>query len=159
MKMRKNPMSLTTTLSEVTEQTFEALAFMFSMPEDQEPRCAVSVDFHGPSEGTLYIWVPNTMLAPLAANMLGMDDGAEPTQEEQFDALRELANVICGNLLPKIAGPKAVFRLDAPVVETDENAVALPPERPNATTHVVLDTGKAEIELYVNPIPEPPTEA
>ena len=73
------------------------------------------------------------------------------------DAERELASIADRtrrskswliNLLPRLVGPSAVFRLEAPVVETDETAADVPDRRPDASTHITLDSGRAEIELY-----------
>jgi len=57
-----------------------------------------------------------TVLAELAGNMLGADDGSVLCADEQHDALRELINVICGNLLPMIGGHSAEFNIQTPFI-------------------------------------------
>ncbi|MBI5418220.1 chemotaxis protein CheX [Candidatus Poribacteria bacterium] len=37
-----------------------------------------------------------------------------PTENQKLDALGEIANMICGNLLPKIISPQEIFYLDSP---------------------------------------------
>ena len=46
--------------------------------------------------------------------MLGEDGPLELS--EQYDAVCELANIVCGNVLPLIAGERAVFDLAQPRV-------------------------------------------
>jgi hypothetical protein len=48
--------------------------------------------------------------------MLGADDGSALPADEQHDALRELINVICGNLLPMIGGGTAEFNIQTPFI-------------------------------------------
>jgi len=141
------------TLAEAAEQTFENLAFMFSMPEEEPPKAAARARFAGPRRGVLCVIIEQAMLPALAANMLGADDGAPPAPEQQADAFRELANVICGNLLPLIAGADAEFRIEAPEVFLDGHFPDEPPEPLAARAVVHLDTGAAELELYMDRAP------
>ena len=56
----------------------------------------------------------------LTENMLGLDEGeAEISSDDQADALKETINVICGNLLPAIAGKDAVFDIQPPEILAD----------------------------------------
>ena len=71
---------------------------------------AVQVGFHGPFTGAVRLEMSAAVLPMLAANMLAMD--GEPGRVLQMDALGELANIVCGNVLPALAGPRAVFNLD-----------------------------------------------
>ncbi|HEY7494867.1 MAG TPA: chemotaxis protein CheX, partial [Candidatus Tectomicrobia bacterium] len=95
--------------------TFEELCFLFPDSELQELQrhatvdVAVRVAFSGPFRGYLLIKVCGGLLPMLAANMLGQANA--PPEEQQHDALGEVANVVCGNLLPRIAGAKEVFQL------------------------------------------------
>jgi CheY-specific phosphatase CheX len=106
-----------------TAMVFEELGFMLTNPDLEEhqvslpAQTSVSVSFQGPLQGALLITVFGDLLPTLAANMLGEDDASE---RQQWDALGEIANVICGNLLPSIAGLKAVFKLAAPAARPGE---------------------------------------
>src|SRR4051812_38701317 len=110
-------------LSQTTAATFEELALV--LPDTQlSPRqnkapldMAVTVEFHGPLSGRLVLRASATVLPVIAANMLGEEESRQHAM--QRDALGELANVICGNLLPQIAGAEAVFILKAPRVEVE----------------------------------------
>lgn len=124
---------------------FEELAFVFPMPElepdEHAGRTAAVVDFDGHRAGKLVLTVSDELLPVIAANMLG--DG-EATREEQLDALKEVANVICGNVLPSIDGPRALFRLHAPRLAVDEAAGA-----PAAQADVILSEGSASVRLFL----------
>ncbi|MBT3201512.1 MAG: hypothetical protein HN350_16545 [Phycisphaerales bacterium] len=136
----------------VAEETFEALAFLLPMPEPVEPfesspEVAVSVRFHGPFDGKVIVTVAELVLGELACNMLGLDDGAEIAVDTQQDALKELANVVCGNILPEIAGTTAVFNVDAPKLvdasaPASEEGLSLASE-----TRFFLDSGPVSVEL------------
>jgi CheY-specific phosphatase CheX len=104
----------------VVEETFASLAFMFPVEPDsptaQDPGAVqhAVVEFSGPFRGTLLLSASPELLEPLATNMLGLEDGECPSQEQKQDAFKELLNVICGNLLPKIASPREVFYIYEP---------------------------------------------
>jgi hypothetical protein len=111
-------------LENVIRDTFETMVFMFPDDRDQPPppeeacRTAV-VEFAGPLCGELRLSVSPEMPGPLAANMLGLEEGRSPSPEHELDALRELLNVICGNLLPLISSPREVFNVQEPYILAD----------------------------------------
>jgi CheY-specific phosphatase CheX len=129
---------------------FEELAFQFPMPELEPPppgrRTAAIVDFDGHRAGKLVLAVSDELLPIIAANMLGAygDASGEPTREEQLDALKEMANVICGNVLPSVDGPRALFRLHAPRVASDEGT-----GEPAAQADVQMLEGCATVRLFL----------
>lgn len=146
---------LTEPLQQVAEETFQSLAFMFSMGEDEVGGAAAGeitaarVAFAGPFCGQVALWVSDDMLPALAGNMLGLDDGQTATPDQQHDALKELLNVICGNLLPVIASKTDVFNVRPPMLVTPK-----PVERPdfsaaNARVSLNLDSGSAEVALFL----------
>jgi CheY-specific phosphatase CheX len=102
---------------------------------------AVSVTFDGAHTGCLTLRVSDDVFRALAENMLGLEgDDAEPWR---WDALGEMANVICGNALPYILG-------------TDKRLTLAPPARgappvSRAASHIELEveTGRARILLEV----------
>lgn len=111
------PDAVTQPLHEAAAMVFEELAFFFPEPlEGDLPADAgdgiVGVDYQGPTAGRLLLRMSAGSLAPFAANMLGVD--GEPPLAAQHDALGELANVICGNLLPRITENNPPFDLGAP---------------------------------------------
>ncbi len=85
----------------------------------------------------------------IATNMLGLD-GAELSRTQQEDAFRELANVICGNLLPALAGTQAVFAVSPPLLMGEGDAPKVSTPAPAAAAHLTLENGAADLALYVN---------
>lgn len=135
--------------------TCETLAFMFAMPppeEGPEPGeqehagvFRVRVYFEGPVDGSLVLSVPREMLPELAANMLGLDAEAT-TREQRTDAARELCNVVCGNLLPAVAGAEPVFSVSPPELCGDP---AAPDSVACVSARTWLDEGWVEVEFSV----------
>ena len=148
-------------LYQVTEEVLEKLAFIFSFPEEERDRMdysaavAASVSFVGPFGGVLIIVISNEALPELAENMLGIDE--ETTREQQYDALKEMINVVCGNLLPLISGKKSVFNVDAPqIIDHDidefcQNICGRDDETvsPAGMARLALDDGQCDNLLFV----------
>jgi CheY-specific phosphatase CheX len=109
-------------LSDVVVDTLEKLAFLFAVPlegpapVDTRELATVRVRFSGPLCGGMQLSLSRPVLAELAGNMLGADDATALSADEQHDALRELVNIICGNLLPLIGGKNAEFHIQTPFV-------------------------------------------
>jgi len=55
--------------------------------------------------------------------MLALNGPVE--KRDQFDALREVANVICGNMLPGVAGSDEAFQISPPELINVSEASAL----------------------------------
>lgn len=112
-------------LAEVTADTLEKLAFLFATPTDapasidEAQLTTVRVEFTGAFAGGMELSISGPVLDELAVNMLGADDGEPIAPEARLDALKELVNVVCGNLLPILGGSEAVFNIQAPVVAAD----------------------------------------
>jgi CheY-specific phosphatase CheX len=109
---------LTTELYRAAVLTFEDLSLMLPTPgvEDWQRSAthtdAIRIAFSGPFGGSLALCVYGDLLPRIAANMLGQAE--PPTRAEQLDALGEVANVICGNMLPGIGGSDALFEISTP---------------------------------------------
>jgi CheY-specific phosphatase CheX len=137
-----------TPLFRAAASTFEDLAFL--MPTDglderqssSAPEAEARVDFTGPFAGSLTVRTYGPLLAHIAANMLGVDGASEGMQ---LDALGEIANVLCGNVLPLVAGSGAVFDLRAPRV-TRLHAAPSPAATASAT-HLSLGIGEGRVEV------------
>lgn len=113
------------TLTRVFTEVLEQLAFMFVELPDSDSDVApappdpvsANMSFRGPFSGTVILAVPREMAPVLAANVLGLDPDDELGLQAARDALKELLNVICGNVLTAIAGDEPVFDLTVPEVE------------------------------------------
>ena len=145
--------ALGASLLEAASQTFESLGYFFVEPLD--PASAgpllgartAAIDFTGPNRGTLLVSVTDDVLGPLAANMLGRDD--PPDEALQLDALGEVANVICGSVLPALGGARAVFSLAAPRVTPAGAPAADPIHPPAAQVSLDIEGGRADVVWYV----------
>ena len=106
--------------------TFEELALVCAdtqLSDDQRDApvdVAMSVSFTGPLTGCLVLRATSHILPGIAENMLGTSESS--SRAVHADALGELANVLCGNVLPLVGGAHSVFVLSAPVVPA-ENAM------------------------------------
>jgi hypothetical protein len=141
------------TLYRAAALTFEDLGFMLPALELDEEQAnasedaSVTIAFHGPFCGRLEIRICGRILPVFAANMAGED--GEPSREEQLDVLREIANVICGNLLPEIGGTRAVFNIDAPQVHDCGPMSSPQPELLAAEARIGIEQGRAELHLFL----------
>ena len=139
---------VTEALAQAAGLTFEELGFLFPACETSSPQAAanfsnsVIVNFHGDGHGTMVLNVSPELLPVIAENILGDE---ETSEEVQLDALGEVANVICGNVLPMIFGKSSVIRMDAPehseFNSTDECA---------GEVHLGFDEGCADVLLYLD---------
>lgn len=143
------PESITTPLADAAIETFESLAYFFAeqgplgeISRDQVDG-VVAVTFQGPSRGGLVLQLSGDILAPMAANMLGVDDA--PSLAEQVDALGEVVNIICGNVLPRVAGSTAVFSLGTPTRYPSWDDAVSAVGAPSAFVRLDLEGGRADL--------------
>ncbi len=128
--------------------TFETLAFVVAeeAASGAEPATwagEARVRFRGPRVGELIIRMEAVPLATVASNMLGSPEAPTPTLRR--DALGELANVICGHVLPLITGTHAVYSLTAPIIGPAR--VDPPGAAAFARVQLQLDNGRAEVTI------------
>ncbi len=144
------------TLYKVAGEVLEKLAFIFSFPEEEREPMDYSdaviarVSFTGPFKGTLLMAVSKEALPEIAGNMLGLEDNSDAAAEQQYDALKELINVICGNLLPAIAGKQTVFNVEAPhIISSDEMMNSRGAGQPSSAAKLDMDDGQCDLMLYI----------
>lgn len=142
-------------LTSVASDMLEGLAFIFAAQaedaddSDGESMLTAKLSFSGIFSGTLVVGVSQRMLPELAANMLGMDMDEEVPVAEQYDAFKEMLNVICGNLLPRLAGSQEVFSIDVPEIMGRESLGTFAQgSSPIAATKLEMDNGYMSLELY-----------
>lgn len=144
--------NLETELRQAAASTFEDLGFMFPSDEMEDGQAnlefeaASCVEFKGPFKGRLVVSISGKMMEDLASNMLGQDE--PPTVQQRFDALGEMTNIICGNVLPKIAGYKEVFNIDAPQFVDSKDKCCGNDEKPSAEISLSFDEGRADVMLF-----------
>jgi hypothetical protein len=144
-------------LENVVQDTFATMVFLFPEDRDQPPpppeACLTAVvGFSGPFRGEVRLAVGPDMPALVATNMLGLEPGSLPTSEQERDAMGELVNVICGNLLPAITSPLEVFNVHPPRVQAGEC-----PGRydVSARSEMWLDGGFVRVSLTLHSAPAP----
>lgn len=146
-------------ISKVAEKTLGELAFMLIMPQDKDENndqivwgYGSSVEFTGPFSGRLFISITSDMMEPLATNMLGLELGEEPPEGVKVeDALRELLNVICGNLLPVMASNEVVFNIAGPEMLDNPNPQKILSKNQFAGESLLhLDSGTACLRLFID---------
>jgi CheY-specific phosphatase CheX len=147
-------------LTGVVADTLEKLAFLFAVPlegpapEDTQALATVRVRFSGPLCGGMQLSLSQPVLAELAGNMLGADDGSALSADEQHDALRELINVICGNLLPLICGNSAEFNIQTPFIPAAGASANSEFGPANAVSNLAVESGICLVALQLEgPVP------
>jgi chemotaxis protein CheY-P-specific phosphatase CheC len=143
-------------LAAVTSDTLEKLAFLFVFPDEERdsdgPRPVIvgRVEFNGFFSGSLVLRMSSSVLAELSANMLGVDDDAVVSHEDQQDAFKEMLNVICGNLLPAIAGDHVVFNIKAPEIILEEDTkTEMGEENPMCVERLTVEDGFCDVYLFI----------
>ena len=97
------------------------MAFMVTddVPSEVPPGTVwmqAEVGYSGPRAGHIMCWCTREFGASLAANLLGIDVSDSEAEVGAEDALRELMNVLCGQLATAWYGTEAVFDLTIPTV-------------------------------------------
>jgi chemotaxis protein CheY-P-specific phosphatase CheC len=143
-------------LAGVTSDTLEKLAFLFVFPDEErdgdgpEPTIAGRVQFNGHFSGSMVLKMSSSVLPELSANMLGVDDDAEISPEEQQDAFKEMLNVLCGNFLPAIAGDEVVFNIEPPEIMSKNGAkTGMDEEKPTCVERLTVEEGFCDVYLYI----------
>lgn len=160
-----NENELDKVLYRVAEEVLASLAFMLPVPpeemsepsDESRPRTwAASVGFTGHANGSVMLVAWEETLPQLAANMLGLPEGSPgASPDQQQDALMELANVICGNLLTEIWGSEAACTLSPPRLLGQDQCVGADCDHPSAATaQLHLCEGRIELALFVDEAPE-----
>lgn len=137
-------------LRDITVETLERYCSIFPASDvsDTHPLQSRSVhvacvDFHGPFHGTLGVTIPEKVLADVLRMMIG--EQSSYSAREELDTIGEIANVICGNILPYIAGPHSIFKIDPP-----RNMTMAEAHRKSllARSELRMEKGAVEVVLY-----------
>ena len=149
-------------LTEVLTRVLQGMAFVMpgpdvdrdgTSPEKTMRACAVT-RFTGEFNGKVMLTVPADMLPDLLKDMLGEDEDERHSSKQMCDALGELANVMCGNLLAEIVDTKLVFDLErAEVSLHSDPEVLLEGDTVLGSTRVTLAAGSAELAVALDATP------
>lgn len=151
-------------LFDTAQAVFEQAAFaVFDSPEEtdgnppaEEPSHFTLVKFEGPFFGCVVLAAGCRLAMMIAANMLGVEEDDPDAAEKTRDALGEISNMICGNLLPALAGAKPEFRIEAPEHISEEEyrrmrAAATPDS--GAAISFSIENCAAELSLFLSGSP------
>jgi CheY-specific phosphatase CheX len=105
------------------------------------------VDFWGPCHGRLIVSLFGDVMALVVQGMLGEEEKADA--RTKGDALKEITNIICGNVLPIIGGSPGPFHLGSPRIVPAGDPVTGNNPVPTAKVDVGLKNGRAEVSLVV----------
>ena len=152
------PITMDQCLSQKLAATFEELALVcadtqLSVQQSEAPvDLAMSVSFTGPLTGCLILRATSDILPAIADNMLGTSGHA--SEAVLTDALGELANVLCGNLLPSVGGAESVFVLSAPSAHPHNHqcpiTLQLRHVAPSARASIGIDDGRVVAQLMLS---------
>jgi CheY-specific phosphatase CheX len=122
--MREKAMnSVKETFLRVVSDVLERFAFVFVEAEEKDGRqdnqgeyLLAVITFKGSrGGGSISLVAQEGLCVDLAANVLGVD-ASEAGREMAEDALKEMANIICGELAAALYGEKEVYALTIPLL-------------------------------------------
>ena len=111
--------TISTALAESAQSVLETMFFV--VPEgpvdaachQQPPLLRAALAFRGEWRGTFELTAPLNSAKALASSFSGVSEPEEVTEAEAAEVMRELANMVCGSTLSRLAGDK-IFDLDSP---------------------------------------------
>ncbi|MCC6475558.1 chemotaxis protein CheX [bacterium] len=112
---------------EAATRVFETSAFLNMYPSDTSeeipaPDCAASMTFYGAARGRVTLRVNQEILVSVVENLLGESCEGPEAEARKGDALKELLNMLCGNILTEYFGTEPIFDLSPP--ELVDNATS-----------------------------------
>ena len=106
-------------MTDVISNIIETLAMMTvdntEQLEDFCPDFQAYIDFEGSVSGRLTLECTKQFANALAENLLGLESD-KLEEAHRWDAIGELLNVVCGNLVTEIFDPQKPFTLSVPQV-------------------------------------------
>ena len=141
-------------LRESTIKTFEDICFIYQVPELKDDQknlvleAAAEVKFRGIFTGKLMIETRGGLFSAIASNMLSNE---VPSIQQKKDALGEIANIICGNVVPSLGRSEPEYKIESPIcLNTDDLLKENKQEKPLAEVTLNFNQGRADIKLFVN---------
>jgi chemotaxis protein CheY-P-specific phosphatase CheC len=142
-------------LIESTIRTFEDLCFMYQEPELKDAQenlpleAAAEVKYRSDDfTGKLLIETRGGLFSAIATNILSNDD---PITQQKKDALGEIANIICGNIVPSLGGGRWEYKIEPPRSLNKEDLLKEEwQEEPVAEITLNFNDGRADIKLFMD---------
>lgn len=142
-------------LIESTVKTLEDLCFIYQEPELKDAQenlpleAAAEVKYRNDDfTGRLLIESKGGLFSAIATNMLSNDN---PSDQLKKDALGEIANIICGNVVPSLAGGGREYKIESPrSLNKDELLKEKKQEKPLSEITLNFNQGRADIKFFVD---------
>lgn len=88
-----------------------------NMFDEEAPVYTAKIHFKGPVSGEYQIVCQRSFVETLVSNLLCEESPESMTEEQHLDALKEMANVVAGNLVTETYGKDDVYELSSPQAE------------------------------------------
>ncbi len=140
------------TLTAIFSDVLANLAFMFTDEDDAALKsdavwAEASIEYRGCVSGRLNLVYPKPFSIELAANLLGTDPDSEDVELQAEDAVKELMNIICGQLVTALHGTEALFNLSIPRVEALSDKPRFSGEDNGNTSTLCVSGRKIQLSL------------
>lgn len=139
-------------LENASVSTFEDICFMYQVPElkdkqkNLKPEAVSEVKYRGDYNGRLVIETRGGLFTAIAANMLSSEN---PTAQQKKDALGEVGNIICGNVVTSLGRVKQGYKIESPrFLKKDESLANKKQEKPLAKITLNFNEGRADIKFF-----------
>ncbi|MBN1594333.1 chemotaxis protein CheX [candidate division FCPU426 bacterium] len=138
------------TLRQAVQDIFQEVAGISLGAEALPPagvnRVQACVLFRGQCAGSLILDVPAALLTPITQTMLG-DLSLAYDRGQQLDALGEMANILCGNLVGRLFDAAYIIDLETPQVRECQEARE---SRPGETLGIRLGINGDSVNVIIN---------
>jgi CheY-specific phosphatase CheX len=106
-------------LAEITINMLERTAMVLAEPGEPgevvpESTHFARIRYRGPSQGTIILAATDGFLRELAASLLGVEATEVNVEVHGNDALKEMANIVCGSIILKMSGENCQYSLGLP---------------------------------------------
>jgi CheY-specific phosphatase CheX len=134
--------------------TFEDVCFMYQVPELKKeqkklkPDAVAEVKYKGDHTGRLVIETYGDLFSAIAANMLSDES---PGLHKKKDALGEIANIICGNVVASLGRSEKGYKIGSPrSLKKEEWLKEKKTDKPFAEISLNFNEGRADIKFFVD---------
>jgi len=137
-------------------ETLSKLAFIFADPQDPdapptEPQRGLlaRLTFRGSVQGTLEMALTAPLGTEIAANILGCEPDDEEAEKASIDSVKEVLNVMCGQILPQLYGEDNLFDLSAPEIQEIDLTKWCEMQRDEKTARYQIDEKPVLVRLQL----------
>ncbi|MGP8154859.1 MAG: chemotaxis protein CheX [Smithella sp.] len=141
-------------LEEAAVNTFEDICFMYQVPELKDVQknltleAAAEVKYRGDYTGKLLIETRGGLFSAIAANILSIDS---PSSQQKRDALGEIANIICGNVVASLGRSRLGYKIESPnALKKDELLKDKRQGKFLVEIAMNFNEGRADIKFFVD---------